>query len=887
MPLLPRLSSLWRNLFRKTRAEQELKEEVDSYLEMLIEMKIGQGVNPVEARRQALIEMGGVEQVKEQVREVRMGRHLETLWEDVRYGVRMLLKNPGFTAVAVLSLAFGIGANTAVFSIVDDALLKSLPVKNPEQLVQFSAFSPRGEGYSFSYPMFERLRAGAQIFSGVFTATDRRARMEAPGAESGNQTEEVSLKLVSGDYFQVLGGNAVVGRTLTTTDDKTPGAHPVAVLSYRFWQRRFEGDVSIIGKGITLNGQPFTIIGVAGPEFFGDTVVAWHTPAIWAPLMMQPTLDRGRSQLHNNNVHWLPIMARLRPGVSEEQAQVALATLLGQIKSEAVLLNRTTREISKIGLYPGRQGFRSGARDSQPHYIMMAVVGLVWLIVCANLANLLLARAAGRQKEVAIRLTIGAGRFRLIRQFLTESLLLAAAGAVLGLLLNPVLLLRATQSSIDVMLNARILGFTIAVSLLTTLLFGLAPALIATRQDLNTALKATASPRPRLSLSRPLVIAQIALSLLLLTVAGLFVQTLRNLRTRDIGFAAENVIQAIIDPEASGYKQDQLPELYRRLLERLNSVPGIRSVSMASSGFQTGEPRVCCIHFEGYSYRLVEDWLLDEDRYLKSQNVTPGHFQTMGLPLLFGRDFTPRDISSERPKVAIISETVARKYFGTTNPVGKRFGWDESLQGEIIGVVKDAIYFDLRDKAQPLIYFPSQGGNVLVARATGPGAPLAATIRREIQAIDKNLELYGVSTIPQMLDGALGREAELARLSSFFSLLALLLSCIGLYGVMSYNVARRTHEIGVRMALGAQRRDVVGLVLRQTMRLVVIGVIIGISAALGATRLIASLLYGVTPNDPITIALAGLLLLTVAALAGYLPARRASRVEPMVALRHD
>src|SRR5262245_5718972 len=421
MPRLPRLTSVWRNLFRKIRAEQELKDEVESYLEMLIEMKIRRGVHPAEARRQALIEMGGVEQVKERVREARMGHYLETLWQDVRYGVRMLLKNPGFTAVAVLSLAFGIGASTAVFSIVDDALFKSLPVKNPEQLVQLSTFSQHGEGPSFSYPMFERIRAEAQIFSGVFAAFERSVRMEAPGAESGKQTEEVRTRLVSGDYFQVLGGNAVVGRTLTTIDDKTPGAHPVAVLSYRFWQRRFEGDVSVIGKGITLNGQPFTIIGVAGPDFFGDSVVEWNTPAIWAPLMMQPTLDRGRSFLHDNNSAWLPIMAQLRPGVSEEQAQVGLATLLGQIKSEAVLLNRTTREISKIGLSPGRQGFRLGARDSQPHYIMMAVVGLVLLIVCANIANLLLARAAGRVSEVAIRLTIGAGRFRLIRQFLTES----------------------------------------------------------------------------------------------------------------------------------------------------------------------------------------------------------------------------------------------------------------------------------------------------------------------------------------------------------------------------------------------------------------------------------------------------------------------------------
>jgi len=884
MPLLPRLSSIWRNLFRKTQAEQELKEEVDTYLEMLIEMKIEQGLQPEEARRQALIEMGGVEQVTERVREARMGHYLETLLQDVRYGVRMLLKNPGFTAVALLSLALGIGANTALFSVVDDVLLKSLPVKKPEQLVVLSTITPLGEGPSFSYPMFERLRATDQIFSGIFATHTRSARMEAPGAESGNQMEQVYIKLVSGDYFQVLGGNAVVGRMLTTVDDKMPGAHPVVVLSYRFWQRRFEGDVSVIGKGITLNGQPFTIIGVAGPEFFGDNLDERSTPAIWAPLMMQPTLDRGRSYLHDKNSGFLLVMARLRPGVSEEQAQVALTTLLEQIKSGADARDVLSgAEILKIELSPGRQGFRFGARDSQPPYIMMVVTGFVLLIICANLANLLLARAAGRVSEVAIRLTMGAGRFRLIRQFLTESFLLASAGAVLGLLFNPVLPVRGAQSSINVLLNTRILGFAIAVSLLTALLFGLGPALIATRLDLNTALKRTASPRPHLLLSWPLVAAQIALSLLLLTGAGLFVQTLRNLRTRDIGFAAENVIQASIDPQSSGYKQAQLPDLYRRLLERLNSVPGIRSVSMSVSGFRLGDERICCFEFEGYIYRP------DEDRFLHTQHVTPGYFQTLGLPLLFGRDFTPGDISSERSKVAIINETMARKYFGTTNPVGKRFVWNESLQGEIVGVVKDAIHGNggLRDQARPLIYIPIQGGNVLVARATGPEAPLAATIRREIQAVDKNLDINGARTIPQIRDGALSQERELAYQSTIFSLLALLLACIGLYGVMSYDVARRTHEIGIRMALGAQKRNVVGLVMRQTMLLVVIGVIIGLGVALATIRLIAGLLYGLTPNDPLTIALAGLALMTAAALAGYLPARRAARVDPMVALRHE
>ncbi|MBO0862070.1 MAG: ABC transporter permease [Chloracidobacterium sp.] len=423
---------------------------------------------------------------------------------------------------------------------------------------------------------------------------------------------------------------------------------------------------------------------------------------------------------------------------------------------------------------------------------------------------------------------------------------------------------------------------------MTALIFGLAPAMAATRQDVNAALKITFLARPRLSLSRFLVVAQVALSLLLLTGAGLFVRTLRNLRALDLGFAAESVLQFWIDPQASGYKQEQLPDLYRQLLERLNSAPGIQSVSMAGHGFRSGSSSTCCISVEGYTNRH------DEDREIQTNSVTPGYFRTMGLRLLSGRDFTAQEAVGkprEFPKIAVINETMARYYFGNDNPLGKRFGWGDPPQlkfdTEIIGVAKDANYGNLRDKAPRLIYYPKQGGIYLVVRAAVPLAAMSATIRREIQTVDKNLEISDISAIPQLRDQALIQERLLAELSGFFGLLALLLACIGLYGVMSYNVARRTHEIGVRMALGAQRVDVVRLVMRATMSLVVVGLIAGLGAALATTRLIASLLYGLTPNDPLTIGLAGLLLVIVAALAGYLPARRAARVDPMIALRHE
>jgi predicted permease len=898
-----------RSLLRRRQVELELDEELRYHLERQIEENIAKGMTPGEARYAALRAIGGIELRKEECRDMRHVRWIEDLVQDLRYGLRTLRKSPGFTAVAVLSIALGIGANTAIFSLLDPILLRLLPVKNPERLVVLNTVDQRGDvSDRFSYPMFERLRVHTQVFSGVLAIDGNGLVAEMIGPEPGNRTL-ATLQLVSGEYFQVLGVNAVLGRTLTTADNQTPGAHPVAVLSYSFWQRRFAGDGSVIGKVFTLRNQPFTIIGVTSSEFFGHVV--GKEMDIWVPLMM------GNIWFPISDVRydWLRIMARLQPDVREEQAQAALDVFVAQIKSDPSDLNKQAW-MSKIQLSSGRRGFASwfGRRVSQPLIILMAVVGLVLLIACANVANLLLARAARRQQEVAIRLTIGAGRFRLVRQFLTESALLAAAGVALGLLFawwgrRIILSLMSeyassiTISSIAVISNARVLGFTIAVSAVATLLFGLAPALIATRQDLNTALKAPAQSRmprlsrSRLSLSRFLVIAQVALSFTLLTGAGLIVQTLHNLRARDFGFDAEHILQTSFSAKDAGYKKDQLPGLYDQILERLNTVPGIRSATITDPGDEA-----CCIAVEGYDHPPKGD------RRIPYLGVRRGYFQTIGLPLLLGRDFNPQEMCSEPEtfaKVAIINETMARRFYGTASPLGRRFGWgdptlgqgypqslkrferSDPLQFEIIGVAKDAVYGGPRSKARPVIYFPSQDGRLLVVRAAGPAAPLAATIPREIQAVDKNLQIGEVYTLPQLMEKGLSMERELAKFSSLFALLALLLACVGLSGVMSYDVARRTHEIGIRMALGAQRRDVVGLVMRETMLLVVIGVIIGLGSALGATRLIASWLYGLKPNDPLTIALAGLLLLAVAALAGYLPARRAARVDPMVALRHE
>jgi predicted permease len=454
-----------------------------------------------------------------------------------------------------------------------------------------------------------------------------------------------------------------------------------------------------------------------------------------------------------------------------------------------------------------------------------------------------------------------------------------------------VLLILGSDSStplpIDVTPNSRILGFTLAISLLAAILFGLAPALIVTGQDVNSALKASSVARPRLLLSRPLVVGQVALSLLLLTGAGLFVRTLLNLRTLDLGFAAEHVVQARVSPQTSGYKREQYADLYRRLHERLQSAPGVSSASLSASGFLAGSSRTCCIAVEGYFHQP------EENREVQTLKVTPGYFETMGVPLLMGRDFASSDVPSkpgESPKVAIINETMSRYYFGDANPLGRRFGWGDGqvkYEFEIVGVAKDAIYGDLRNRTASLIYFPSLGESLLVVRASSVSASLLETIRREIQKVDQNLEISSILTIPQLMDQALVQERLLAKLSGFFGLLALLLASIGLYGVRSYDVTRRTREIGIRMALGAGRRQVSRMVLRETLWLVSIGLAIGLAASLVTARLIASLLFGVTDKDPLTMALAAMLLLAVAAFAGWLPARRASRVDPMVALRHE
>ncbi len=931
-----------RSLLRRDQVEQELDEELRYHLERQIEEHIAKGMTPEEARYAAMRAMGGVERRKEECRDMRRVRLIEDLMQDLRYGLRTLRRSPGFTAVAALLLALGIGANTAIFSVVDAVLLKRLPVKEPEQLVLLNNTKAGMYRNLFSYTAYEQFREHDGTLSGVLAYYPLRLTVSV----DGQPEPAINGQLVTGNYYQVLGVNAALGRTIAPEDDRAPvdrdplamlndrtiapeddrasGTHPVCVISHGYWRRRFGRDPDIIGKSIHLGGYPFTIIGVTPPEFFGAEVGS--AMDISAPLTMQQQVLPGSRSFVFEEWDRFRLMGRLRPGVTMEQAQASLGQLYQRYLADLVVrwssrnekakAEANERKHERLIVASGSQGLSDLRRQfSQPLFVLMCVVALVLLIACANVAGLLLARGVARRKEIAVRLALGAGRLRLVRQLLTESVLLAALGSLLGLLLawwgTRLLLPLLSQGEIPIYLSLnpdlRMLGFTAAVTVVTSLLFGSAPAFLATRIDLQSTLKQDSqamSGRRALSFGRVFVIAQVALSLLLLVGAGLFVQSLQKLQQVETGYARENVLVLKLEPLGSDLKMaifSRLTAFYDELLRRVEAMPGVVQASLVGyspisrrewlvMGENSGETTWPQLYVEGQLHQF------GAEIQLNFMQVYPHSFATLGIPLVAGRDFGPQDTRGSQ-KVAVINESMARRFFGHENPVGRRFSYDssDSSRGddlEIIGVVKDAKYISLREPSRPMFYlsFAQVGGRgqmTLVVRTAGNPAPIAAAIQREARALDPRMPRFEVESLAAQLDASLMQERLVATLSSVFGLLALVLVCIGLYGLMAYDVARRTHEIGIRMALGASARQIVRLVLGKTLWLVGIGLVVGLGAALGATRLIASLLYGLTPNDPLTIALASMLLLTVAALAGYLPARRASRVDPMVALRHE
>jgi predicted permease len=911
-------------LFRKRRLEESLEEELRSHLEMAVELNMRNGMSPEQARREAFLNFGGVAQTKEIYREQRGLPMIETSLQDLRYGVRMLAKTPGFTAVAVLSLALGIGANTAIFTLIDAVLLKMLPVRNPQELVLLQWSVPSGNpagshrmdgnsweehgrslGTSFSYPTFQQIRARNQAFTDVFAFTglgDLNVLADGEASLARGQT-------VSSNFFSTLGIHPITGRMFVETDDRV-GASPVCVISYGYWKRRFGGDSSIAGKAIAIAGVPFTIVGVTPSEFFG--VQPGSAIDVWVPLhtklLVAPASDPRFPDFSAADYWWVLMMGRLKPGVSERQATAGLDLIFNQSVT-ADVASDATPQVGKrpvaaaLELVPGSKGLDSLRRQfSRPLFILMGMVGLVLLIACANVANLLLSRARSRQKEIGVRLSLGASRGRLIRQLLTESALLACLGGALGLALaywGSGLLVRFISTAnntlaLNLTPDIRILGFTAGMCLLTGLIFGLAPAWRATKVELTPALKQNttglAAGRLHLGLAKTLVIAQTALSLVLLFGAGLFVRTLVNLKNLDTGFDRENLLLFGINPLKAGYKGPALNDFYTRVQQRVAALPGVVSATSSLHLLLSGSSRGNSLWVPGYTPKA------GEQLNARVMPAGPKFFETMKIPLLRGRDFNEGD-NEKAPQVAVVNETLMKRYFGDRDPIGQRIGWDRAKpEMEIVGVVKDAKYNSLRRDTPATIYHPfRQATNInwmhFEVRTARDPKTLIPDVRNVVASLDRNVPLFDLKTQNEQVDELLLQERLFAKLSSFFGLLALLLACVGLYGIMSYAVLRRTGEIGIRMALGAQRWDILGMVLRETLVLVTIGVALGIPASLMTTRLAASvisdLLYGLKATDVTTVGIAVVLLMAVAAFAGFLPARRASRVEPTVALRYE
>jgi len=865
---------------------------------------------------------------------------MNTLLQDLRYGARMLLKQKGVTAIAVLSLGLGIGANTALFSIVDAMLLKLLPVKEPQRLVLFQSLVARNFAYgsysgnsrldpetglqlgtSFPYVSYQRMlerQDGQSALSDIFAFGYVGLNALADG-----QAEVVSGQTVTGNYHVGLGVQPSLGRLLTDDDDK-PSANPVAVLSYRYWQKRFSGDAGVVGKQINLNNRAFTVIGVTPPGFDGAGQVG-DTRDITIPLASEPQLnaDPNRSRMYGAGSWWLRIMGRLKPGAAPERARAQLEAAFQQSivehraarNTQALAAGRNAispldpKDYPRLVLASGSQGEMNERRRYAPSlYLLLGVVGVVLLIACANVANLLLSRASSRQKEIGVRLALGASRGRLIRQLLTESILLAVVGGALGMVFAMWIkdgLLAVSDwgpKALETKLDWRVLGFTLGLSLLTGIVFGLAPAWRATKVDLTPALKdsgRSSSGASRSLLSRGLVVMQVALSLLLLVGAGLFVRTLLNLQRVDPGFNTKNLLLFSVSPSLIGYKDERLVQLYERMTERLEALPGAPKVTFSSSPLLAQNTDSSSFYLRG-ALAAAPD-ANGRVRATGNSNVLYGRenfLEAMEIPLLQGRAFNQQD-DERAPKVVVVNQTFANRFFPNESPIGKRFTFDYKKPDEIeiVGLVKDAKYATQREETPPTCYLPwrqsvnSMGGANFQLRITGDPSAAIAAVRQAAREVDENLPLSGVKTRVEQADETLRMERLFAKLVTLFGLLAQQLASIGLFGVLAYSVSQRTHEIGIRMALGASQTDVLKMIVKQGMALSLIGVALGLGGAYVLTKYLESwmqlsrMLYGVRPSDPTTYGVVAVLLTVVALIACYLPARRATKIDPMIALR--
>lgn len=897
-----------RMLLHRGQFRRELDEEMRLHLELRHEQQIASGLTLKEAHWSAQRRFGNVNRIKERSHMEWGWSWLETFLQDAGYGLRSMLRTPAITVVALTSLALGIGANTAIFSFLDAIMLRSLPIREPQRLVKLGVEDPGGitdvfaNTELYSYPFYRQFQRKNAVFSD--TAAEYSMTNAVHGFIDNRQDSQlIQVKAVSGTYFQTLGVSAQVGRVLNGVDDSSKGDHPVVVISDAFWKGTFGADPSVLSHKLKLGNVVYDIVGVAPPEFFGTKV--GEAPDAWAPLSMADVIPPGWGGYDKNFTEGLYILGRLKPGVTREQATANANVLFPQILRGFPDANLSQWNLVRLSrAHVSLKSMASGISDlrdsySKPLIVLMVIVGLVLLIACANIANLLLARSTARARELAVRQALGAHRSRIIRQLLTESLLLALTGGALGIAFaaaaDRVLLRMISQGSdpvpLDVSLNLQLLAFTFAVTVCTALLFGTLPALRATRVQLVENLKSgrgASTAAGRSPMAKILVVSQVALSLVLTVAACLFLRTLVNLNRVDTGFNKENVLRLDIDSDITGYKQDdpRLKALFKQIEDRVSALPGVQAASFSAFTFSEGS---------WSSGIRVPGMPVDHKTDVNHNVIGNGYFATMQIPLIAGRAFAPQDTATSQ-RVGIISEHMARTLFPAGSPIGHTYtlGSDDSDSAHpltIIGVAKDVKLHGVTGPASYIDYLPytqrDWGFGDFEVRYSGDFNSISNEVQQTIHAVDRTLPISHVMTLNAQVAGSFTNQAIIAELSAFFGLMAVFLSCIGLYGLMSYLVSRRTGEIGIRMALGANRSAVAWQVLREIGLLVFAGIVIGLPLTVSGVRLVRNMLYGLSGTDPLSLTVATALLLFAGMAAGYLPARRASSVDPIVALRDE